>query len=67
MNVDTFSSPFAAFCKLFNLTLPMLDDKYVYAGKVLEPKVLDAVENKIKFPVQRLNDVAEYDYFKDII
>ena len=66
-----FDSKFAAFCRMAWVSLPMLDDKYVHAGNVIEPKVLNWVQEKVlaKDPngVVKGYDSADYnyDYFAD--
>lgn len=66
-----FDSKFAAFCRMAWVQLPMLDDKYVHAGNVIEPKVLDWVRERVvaKDPNGTVQGYESadygYDYFSD--
>ncbi|OYD27083.1 hypothetical protein EI74_0194 [Mycoplasma testudineum] len=62
-----FDSPFAAFCDISYIGLPMLDTKYVDAGIAIEPKVLDALKSHFKNYTFETYDQKEYnfDYFAD--
>ncbi len=42
-----FNSDFAAFCRLAWIGLPVLDRKYVDAGIIIEPKVIEVLEEKL--------------------
>ncbi|VEU70770.1 MAGa7180 family putative nuclease [Mycoplasmopsis glycophila] len=66
---EAFKSEFNAFCHITRLKLPVLTQKYVRAGVILEPLIFDKLReiqpNKDKLTI--LNYVAEeyeYDYFK---
>ncbi|WP_412031306.1 MAGa7180 family putative nuclease [Metamycoplasma buccale] len=66
LEVDNFKSQFAAFARLCNLSMPVLDPKYVNAGVILEPKILELVEKSIKEKLNRYPaNEYNYDYFKD--
>ncbi len=70
---DRFNSQFKAFCHIARLALPVLQKKYVYAGQILEPKIIDNLQ---EFYTKKLlkstiikhieaKDV-DYDYFKNL-
>lgn len=42
-----FNSPFNAFCRLAWIGMPILDRKYVDAGILIEPKVINVIEEKL--------------------
>ncbi|ACF07199.1 YqaJ-like viral recombinase domain [Metamycoplasma arthritidis] len=66
LEVDSFKSQFAAFARLCGLQLPVLDRKYVDAGIIIEPKILEMVEKALKEPLERFPaEKYNYDYFKD--
>ncbi|MGY6172059.1 MAGa7180 family putative nuclease [Candidatus Mycoplasma pogonae] len=61
---DNFKSQFAAFAKMSWLGMPILNHKYIKAGELIEPKVVNALEQKLQatiqtFPAKEYN----YDYF----
>lgn len=63
---DRFNTPFAAFCNIANIGLPVLDEKYVNAGRIIEPMVISAIAQQTKkavktFPAEKYN----FDYFAD--
>nr|WP_307917387.1 hypothetical protein [Mycoplasmopsis bovis] len=73
MTPDRFNSEFKAFCHIARLALPVLQKKYVYAGQILEPKIIDNLQ---EFYTKKLlkstiikhieaKDV-DYDYFKNL-
>lgn len=65
LEVDSFKSQFAAYARLCGLQLPVLDRKYVDAGVIIEPKILEMVENALKEPLERFPaEKYNYDYFK---
>ncbi|RMA77450.1 hypothetical protein JN00_0560 [Metamycoplasma subdolum] len=66
LETDSFKSPFAAFAKLCKIGMPMLDEKYVNAGKVLEGKILEKISKAKRWEIQRFDATEyQYDYFKD--
>ena len=65
LEVDKYKSQFQAFCRIAWCSLPILDKKYVNAGIKIEPKVIQALEEKLKttietFPPEKYN----FDYFE---
>lgn len=70
---DRFNSEFKAFCHIARLALPVLQKKYVNAGQILEPKI---IENLQEFYNKKLlkNTIikhieakdVDYDYFKNL-
>ncbi|BAP39594.1 MAGa7180 family putative nuclease [Metamycoplasma canadense] len=66
LKLTPFNSEFAAFARLANFALPVLDKKYVNAGVVLEPKIIDKIEKKFNFNIKRFEaHQYNYDFFKD--
>ncbi|WP_033178680.1 MAGa7180 family putative nuclease [[Mycoplasma] anseris] len=66
LEVDNFKSQFAAFARLCGLAMPVLDEKYIRAGVILEPKILSLVEQAIGEELQRFDAKEyQYDYFKE--
>ncbi|VEU79326.1 YqaJ-like viral recombinase domain [Metamycoplasma cloacale] len=66
LEVSQYSSEFAAFARICGLSLPVLDRKYVNAGQIIEPKILELVEVALNEKLQRFNAVDyQYDYFKE--
>ncbi|ADE19898.1 MAGa7180 family putative nuclease [Mycoplasma crocodyli] len=67
LETDKFKSQFNAFCHISKIKLPVLQQKYVRAGSLIEPIVFNALRNM--FPKLDIkNYVAadyEYDYFKN--
>ncbi|MBN0970841.1 MAGa7180 family putative nuclease [Mycoplasma phocoeninasale] len=66
MQLTNFNSQFVAYARLCGFNMPVLDDKYIHAGVVLEPKILKKIEQSIgdkihRYPAQEYN----YDYFKE--
>ncbi|MFV9451415.1 MAGa7180 family putative nuclease [Mycoplasma sp. 4463] len=64
---DAFKNEFNAFCHIAHLKLPVLSQKYINAGTILEPKIFDFLR-KVHPNVLIENFVAadyEYNYFKD--
>lgn len=66
LETDDFKSQFAAFARMSWIGLPILDRKYVDAGIDIEPKVVEAIEDKLNLKVETF-DPAKYnfDYFAD--
>ncbi|WLP85785.1 MAGa7180 family putative nuclease [Mycoplasma seminis] len=62
---DAFKNEFNAFCHITRLKLPVLTQKYVHAGVVLEPRIFDYLRSKMpgvevqNFEAAKFN----YDYF----
>ncbi|TPE57347.1 hypothetical protein FJO69_01825 [[Mycoplasma] falconis] len=66
LQVEKFSSPFAAFTRIFRCALPVLDPKYINAGVALEPKILAGIEKKLNVEIKRYPaHEYNYDYFKE--
>ncbi|TPR53401.1 MAGa7180 family putative nuclease, partial [Metamycoplasma neophronis] len=65
MELTSFDSQFAAFARLCNFAMPVLDPKYVNAGVVLEPRIVEKIEKSINYKLRRY-DAKEfnYDFFK---
>ena len=64
--VDSFKSEFAAYARLCGLQMPILDPKYINAGVILEPKILEKVEQSLGEKLKRFNaQEYQYDYFKE--
>ncbi|AXE60722.1 hypothetical protein DA803_01300 [[Mycoplasma] phocae] len=66
MLLTNFNSQFVAYARLCGFGMPILDDKYVRAGVILEPKILEKIEQSIgdkilRYPAEKYN----YDYFKE--
>lgn len=63
---DAYKSQFAAFCRMADIAIPVLDRKHVDAGIAIEHKVIEAVEQLTKHAVQTFpGPQYGYDYFKD--
>ncbi|AAT27794.1 MAGa7180 family putative nuclease [[Mycoplasma] mobile] len=63
---EKFHSEFSAFAKISYLNLPILDPKYVNAGIMIEPKVIEAIEQISNYKVQTFDPKKyNYDYFSD--
>ncbi|QGZ97271.1 hypothetical protein GE118_00435 [Mycoplasma sp. NEAQ87857] len=71
---DPYKSQFAAFCHIARLKLPVLNTKYIDAGKILEPKIFDYFKQKTLanlLPNQNLSILSfdakdyNYNYFAD--
>ncbi|RIV16391.1 MAGa7180 family putative nuclease [Mycoplasmopsis gallopavonis] len=65
---EPFKSEFGAFCHITRLKLPVMINKYVHAGTVLEPLIFDKLRESQpnKWSSKILNYVAadyNYDYF----
>ncbi|MGX9339342.1 MAGa7180 family putative nuclease [Mycoplasma sp. 332] len=66
LKLTQFNSPFAAFARIANFRFPVLDPKYVNAGVILEPKILEKIEKSFNLPIQRFPaEKFNYDYFKN--
>lgn len=66
LTVDAYKSEFAAFCRMADIGIPVLDRKYVDAGIAIEGKVLEAFEKETKQIIERFpGEKYAYDYFKD--
>ncbi|UVD81531.1 YqaJ viral recombinase family protein [Mycoplasma iguanae] len=64
LKTDEYKSEFAAFVKISWLGMPILDEKYIKAGVIIEPKVLEILESKLAEPIKRFNPADyNYDYF----
>ncbi|WP_373438554.1 MAGa7180 family putative nuclease [Metamycoplasma equirhinis] len=66
MHLTDFNSEFAAFSRLCNFKMPVLDDKYVRAGIVLESKIIEKIEKHLghtlnRYPAEKYN----YDFFTE--
>lgn len=64
LETDNFKSKFNAFLKITRLDMPVLDYKYINAGKKIEPLFLELISKKINkkikvFPPEKYN----FDYF----
>lgn len=66
LKVDNFKSPFAVFGRLCGVPMPVLDEKYINAGVILEPKIREKIEESLGSHLETY-DAKEYnyDYFKD--
>ncbi|WP_330463626.1 MAGa7180 family putative nuclease [Metamycoplasma gateae] len=66
LELTQFNSQFTAFTRLCNFRFPVLDPKYTNAGVAIEPKILEKIEKKYSFKIQRFNaEEYNYDYFKE--
>lgn len=66
LEVDQFKSPFAAFCRIAWIGLPILDRKYVDAGIAIEPKVVAALEKLTKKKILTYDPKEfNYDFFAE--
>ncbi|MBN4089527.1 hypothetical protein OF364_00990 [Mycoplasma enhydrae] len=61
LELSPFHSQFRAFAKISGFAMPILDPKYVNAGKILEPKIIEKIETKLKSKIKRY-DAKEYNY-----
>lgn len=55
-----FNSSFAAFCRLSWIGLPILDRKYVDAGIIIEPKLIQVLEEKLTKDFERAIKVKTF-------
>lgn len=71
LEVDNFKTQFAAFCHITRLAKPVLMKKYINAGVILEPKIMEALGKLLK--KNGFNDLViqtfqsadyNYDYFE---
>ena len=66
LETDDFKSQFAAFARMAWIGLPILDRKYVDAGIDIEPKVVNAIEEKLNLKVKTFDPQKyNFDYFAD--
>lgn len=66
LETDNFKSQFAAFARIAWIGLPILDRKYVDAGIDIEPKVINAIEERLNLKVETFDPIKfNFDYFAD--
>ncbi|ENY54181.1 Hypothetical protein MALK_0770 [Metamycoplasma alkalescens 14918] len=66
LKLTPFNSEFAAFARIANFSMPILDRKYVNAGIALEPKIINKIEQKYNFKIERFEGSKyNFDYFKE--
>ncbi|MFV8401386.1 MAGa7180 family putative nuclease [Mycoplasma sp. 005V] len=59
---DAFKNEFSAFCHITRLKLPVLTQKYVHAGVVLEPRIFDYLRSKMPNVAIENYEAAAYNY-----
>ncbi|WPB54722.1 hypothetical protein SAM46_01010 [Mycoplasmopsis verecunda] len=59
---DAFKNEFSAFCHITRLKLPVLTQKYVHAGVVLEPRIFDYLREKMPNVSIENYEAAAYNY-----
>lgn len=65
LETDSFKSQFAAFARMAWCGLPILDTKYVDAGIIIEPMVINVLKEATKKEIETFNpDDYNYDYFE---
>ena len=65
MGLNVWQTPFEAWCAITRTyEEPFVDNKYTIAGKVIEPKVIEYLNNTYFMDLQSAEDVYGDDYFK---
>lgn len=65
MNLNAWSSPFSAWCEITRTyEAPFEDNIYTNAGKVIEPKIINYLNNVMFMDIKSPSDVYGADYFK---
>ncbi|PZW01440.1 MAGa7180 family putative nuclease [Metamycoplasma auris] len=66
LKLSSLNSEFAAFARIAGFPMPILDRKYVDAGIALEPKIIEKIESKYNFKIERFDAKKyNYDYFSN--
>ncbi len=64
--VDQYKSQFMAYCRMTWIGIPILDRKYVDAGTIIEPKVIEVIEKITNKKIQTFDPYDyQFDYFKN--
>ena len=65
MNLNTWSTPFSAWCEMTRTyEEPFEDSIYTVAGKVIEPKICEYLKSRYFMDIKSPTDVYGPDYFK---
>ena len=65
MGLNAWQTPFEAWCNITRTWEdPFVENKYTRAGKILEPKIIDYLNNTYFLDIQSAEDVYGDDYFK---
>lgn len=65
MGLNAWQTPFEAWCNVTRTWEdPFVENKYTRAGKILEPKIIDYLNNTYFLDIQSAEDVYGDDYFK---
>lgn len=65
LGLNAWSSPFSAWCEITRTyEEPFEDSIYTIAGKVIEPKIIDYLNNTMFMDIKSPTDVYGEDYFK---
>lgn len=65
MGLNAWSTPFSAWCEITRTyEQPFEDTIYTKAGKVIEPKIIDYLNNRMFMDIKSPTDVYGADYFK---
>lgn len=65
LGLNAWSSPFSAWCEITRTyEEPFEDSIYTIAGKVIEPKIIDYLNNTMFMDIKSPTDVYGPDYFK---
>ncbi|ENY68707.1 Hypothetical protein MAU_5050 [Metamycoplasma auris 15026] len=66
LKLSSLNSEFAAFARIAGFAMPILDRKYVDAGIALEPKIIEMIEKKYNFKIERFEAKKyNFDYFSN--
>lgn len=65
LGLNTWATPFSAWCEITRTyEAPFEDTIYTKAGKVIEPKIIDYLNNRMFMDIKSPTDVYGPDYFK---
>lgn len=65
LGLNAWNTPFSAWCEITKTYEdPFVESKYTLAGKVIEPKVIDYLNNVMFMDIKSPSDVYGADYFK---
>lgn len=65
MGLNAWQTPFEAWCNITRTWEdPFVENKYTNAGKVIEPKIIEYLNNTYFLDIQSAEDVYGDDYFK---
>lgn len=65
LGLNAWASPFSAWCEITRTyEAPFEDTIYTKAGKVIEPKIIDYLNNTLFMDIKSPSDVYGEDYFK---